>query len=111
MQAVSQGQTHKAEVYLQNLTSMQLESRASDPVQSIRYYNIVLNTLLRKAAEYGAVHPIHIDALSSRFARKIEAAVSQNGSELCEPLGVVDLNRFVTSLCTSLSSLRYTKGL
>lgn len=77
MQAVSQGQTHKAEMYLANFETMQMESRASDPLQSLRYYCIVLNTLLRKAAEYGAVHPIHIDSLSSRFARKIEAAVSQ----------------------------------
>lgn len=31
-----------------------------------------MNTLFRKAAEQGAVHPIHIDSLSSTFAKKIE---------------------------------------
>lgn len=76
MQAVSQGQTHKAEMLLAEFSTLQMESRAADPLQSMKYYSIVLNTLLRKAAEYGAVHPIHIDSLSSRFARKIDAGYS-----------------------------------
>lgn len=42
---------------------------------------------------------------------KQERVAPQNGSCEVAPLGVVDLNRFVTSLCTSLSSLRYTNGL
>ena len=32
-----------------------------------------MNTLMRKAAEKGRVHPIHLDRLSSGFARRIEA--------------------------------------
>ena len=35
-----------------------------------------MNTLLRKAAESGGVHPIHLDRLSSSFAKKIESAPS-----------------------------------
>ena len=31
-----------------------------------------MNTLLRKAAEQGGVHPLYIDRLSSKFATKIE---------------------------------------
>ena len=31
-----------------------------------------MNTLLRKAAERGGVHPIHLDRVSSRFALEIE---------------------------------------
>ena len=31
-----------------------------------------MNTLLRKAAEQGGVHPLHIDRISSRIATKIE---------------------------------------
>lgn len=42
----------------------------------MKNYTIILNTLLRKAAEAGAVHPLHIDSLSARFARKIELAAS-----------------------------------
>ena len=35
-----------------------------------------MNTLLRKAAENGGVHPIYLDSISSTFARKIEQLTS-----------------------------------
>ena len=76
MQAVSQGQTHKAEMQLGHFQAMQIERRTSDSLRNKKNYSIILNTLLRKAAESGAVHPLHIDTLSSRFAKKIESAVS-----------------------------------
>ena len=49
--AVSNGQLHKAELFF---------------------------ALLRKAAESAAVHPIHIDHISSQYARKLEALTSQS---------------------------------
>lgn len=76
IQAVSQGQTHKAEVSLDGFISRTLEKRTADPLRNQKNYMIILNTLLRKAAEAGAVHPLHIDDLSSRFARKIELSIS-----------------------------------
>ena len=76
IQAVSQGQTHKAEMMLNNFTRLQMEQRTTDILRNRKNYTVILNTLLRKAAEAGAVHPLHIDSLSSRFAKKIEAAVS-----------------------------------
>lgn len=72
IQAVSQGQVHKAEMMISNNATQRIEERMSDPVRNIKNYSIILNTLLRKAAETGAVHPIHIDSLSTKFARKIE---------------------------------------
>ena len=77
IQAVTNGQVHKAELYFSNMTSRQFEQRASNPVRDLKNYGIVLNTLLRKAAENAAVHPIHIDAISSQYARKIEAVASE----------------------------------
>ena len=42
-----------------------------------------MNTLLRKAAENGMVNPMHIDRISSDFARKIETVTStENGKKL-----------------------------
>lgn len=76
IQAVSQGQSHKAEILISNFTALQMEQRVSSPLRSMKNYTIILNTLLRKAAEAGAVHPLHIDSLSARFARKIELAAS-----------------------------------
>lgn len=77
IQAVSKGQIHKAEMFLNALPSKDLEPRSSDSLRNIKNYTIILNTLLRKAAENGAVHPLHIDSLSSRFAHRIETLTSE----------------------------------
>lgn len=77
LQAISQGLTHKAEQVLAHMSSQGMEQRASDPVRNLQNYSIVMNTLLRKAAENGMVHPLYIDRLSSDFGRKIEAATTQ----------------------------------
>lgn len=72
IQAVSQGLVHKAEMLITNNENHGMEERIADPVRNIKNYSIILNTLLRKGAESGAVHPLHIDSISSKFARKIE---------------------------------------
>ncbi len=80
MQAVSNGQLHKAELFLANLSSRQYEQRAANPIRNLQNYAIVLNTILRKSAENAAVHPLHIDTISSQYARKIESLTSQAAS-------------------------------
>ncbi|MBR5248527.1 MAG: helix-turn-helix domain-containing protein [Lachnospiraceae bacterium] len=77
MQAVSQGQPNKAESIISSLSLLALEERTSDPLRNLKNYSIILNTLLRKAAETGSVHPLHIDKLSADFARKIELLTSK----------------------------------
>ncbi len=72
MRAVSQGQTQKARQHISGMSEASLERRVNDPVRNAKNYSIVLNTLLRKAAESGGVHPLYIDQLSSEFARRIE---------------------------------------
>ncbi len=52
--------------------SQWFEKRLQDPVRNAKNYCIIMNTLLRKAAEQGGVHPIYIDQISSEFAAKIE---------------------------------------
>ena len=73
MYAVSHGQIHQAQMLISRAHESILEHRVSDTLRSLRNYGIVLNTLLRKAAEQGTVHPVHIDKLSSAMARKLEA--------------------------------------
>ncbi len=80
--AVSQGQFLKAEQFISPLKNTNLEPRSAEPLRDSKNYSIILNTLLRKAAEMGSVHPYHIDALSSRFARKIELVSSEKEVEL-----------------------------
>ncbi len=83
IQAVSAGQTHKAELAYNQLASRQLELRTSDSLRNRKNYAYVLNTVLRLAAESGSVHPIHIDNISSKYARQIETLTSE---EACEQL-------------------------
>lgn len=76
MQAVSSGSLHKAELILSQFSSMQIEMRTDNPIRDYKNYGIIMNTLLRKAAEKAAVHPVQIHAISSQFARKIELITS-----------------------------------
>lgn len=70
MRAVSQGQLLKAELYMPKFST-------ANSLRDLKNYTIILNTLLRKAAEMGAVHPFHIDTLSSYFAKKTEIVTSE----------------------------------
>lgn len=71
MEAVSKGQlqmlTAAAKVY-----SSDAQRYPADSLRSRKNYLIILKTLLRKAAEQGGVHPLHIHRLSSRYAEEIE---------------------------------------
>lgn len=73
IEAVSQGNTHKAELMIANISRISLESRTADPLRNLKNYCIIINTLMRKAAEKGQVHPVHLDRVSSEMAYKIEA--------------------------------------
>ncbi len=72
MEAVASGQPHKAEYLLATFSTLPFEKRVDDPIRNLRNYSIIINTLLRKAAERGGVHPVYLDSASSSFARKIE---------------------------------------
>ena len=72
IRAVSLGQQHKENLLVSQLNENMFERRVSDPLRNAKNYCIIMNTLLRKAAEDGGVHPIYIDSLSSKFALRIE---------------------------------------
>ena len=73
MKAVSHGQTHQAELLHNRFTASQrAENRTPNPLRNSQNYMIILNTIMRKAAEQGYVHSLHIDRVSSQVARKIE---------------------------------------
>jgi len=76
IRAVSLGMSHKAEAMLSNFNELTLQQRVSDPLRNMKNYCIIMNTLMRKAAEQGSVHPIYLDRVSSEFAQKIELAGS-----------------------------------
>lgn len=72
MEAVSCGNTHKAELMMSAFSGLVFENRANDRLRNVKNYCIIMNTLMRKAAEKGRVHPVHLDRISSDFARRIE---------------------------------------
>ena len=78
IEAVSQGQSRKAELMLAHTSQSNLEQRTPEKIRNTKNYTIILNTLLRKAAEQGGVHPLYIDRLSSEFARRIEKLTRQD---------------------------------
>lgn len=76
MRAVSSGQADRAAIVYSRFTSRQMERRTTPPLRDMKNYFVVFNTLLRKAAEYGHVHPLYIDQVSGTLAKEIEAAQS-----------------------------------
>ncbi|MBQ7364660.1 MAG: AraC family transcriptional regulator [Clostridia bacterium] len=72
IEAVAQGQLHKESLFTPALSTQYFEQRTRDPLRNAQNYCIIMNTLLRKAAERGNVHPLHLNATSSQFAKKIE---------------------------------------
>lgn len=72
MQAVAQGLSHRAKTMLAGMAKSDLVRRSDDQVRDFKNYSVILNTLLRKAAEQGGVHPLYIDRLSNEYACRIE---------------------------------------
>lgn len=72
MYAVAHGMTHKVETMFSHFNQLALEQRMADPVRNLKNYALVMNTLLRKAAEQGGVHPVYLDETSSDYSKRIE---------------------------------------
>ena len=76
MRSVTNGRRDTEEMLRSSFTPDMFEQRVLDPLRNSKNYCIIMNTLLRKAAEAGGVHPIYIDEMSSYNAERIEALSS-----------------------------------
>lgn len=74
--AVSAGNLEQAIKAHHQFMQFKVLPRTPDSLRNQKNLSIVLNTLLRKAVQSGAVHPLHIDNLSRQFAIQIESASS-----------------------------------
>ena len=74
MEIVSKGLTNRAEIMMSSVSQLNYQPRVPDPLRNHKNYCIICNTLLRKAAQEGGVHPFHLDKISSQYARQIENA-------------------------------------
>ncbi|MBQ3013831.1 MAG: helix-turn-helix domain-containing protein [Clostridia bacterium] len=86
IRAVTLGQIQMEKQLLTAFSDRMFEKRVADPLRNAKNYCIIMNTLLRKAAESGGVHPVYLDKTSSAFALKIEqmASTGENGALMCE---------------------------
>ena len=85
LDAVALGQTSKATQLFSQFSEASFERRAADPLRNLQNYCITMNTLLRKSAERGGVHPVYLDQTSAAYAVRIE--------EVTEPSEAEDLMR------------------
>ena len=72
MEAVSKGKLHLVTAAASTVFNNGTQRRLNDSLRDRKNYLIILKTLLRKAAEYGGVHPMHLHRLSSHYAGQIE---------------------------------------
>ncbi|MBO5772938.1 MAG: helix-turn-helix transcriptional regulator [Clostridia bacterium] len=78
LQAISTGQVLSENQFAPFGTEPQMEMRTTDKLRNAKNYCIILNTLARKAAENGGVHPFYLNKVSTKFAIKIEQLSSPN---------------------------------
>lgn len=83
MEIVSKGLTNRAEVIMSSVSQLNYQQRLPDPLRNMKNYCIICNTLLRKAAQNGGVHPLYLDRMSGHFARTIETSATP---EACSTL-------------------------
>ena len=72
LDAVSHGNTAKALSIAEMMSSLRFAPRADDELRNQKNLMITFNSLLRRSAYEGGVHPFYIDAVSSNYARLIE---------------------------------------
>ena len=72
MEAVRKGKLHLVTAAASTVFNNGAQQRSGDSLRDRKNYLIILKTLLRKAAEYGGVHPLHLHRLSSHYAGAIE---------------------------------------
>jgi YesN/AraC family two-component response regulator len=80
IEAISKGEANTAEKTLSKLGGVYSpeERVPQDHLRNLKNYYVVLNTLMRKAAEQGLVHPVHIDEVSSYFSHLIETVGNED---------------------------------
>ena len=72
MEAVSKGKLQLITAVASTVYNNGATPRLSDSLRDRKNNLVILKTLLRKAAEQGGVHPLHIHRLSTHFAGQIE---------------------------------------
>ena len=76
MEAVAAGNMAEGYRAYHQFQQYRLLPRVADPIRNQKNLMFTFNTLLRKGAEMGHVHPMHIDTLSRQIAIQIESCLT-----------------------------------
>ncbi|MBQ9152822.1 MAG: hypothetical protein IJ130_03310, partial [Solobacterium sp.] len=71
MERIAAGDEAGALKAMNRINRFTFDIRSSDTIRSMQYYLAVLNTLCRKAAEHGNVHPFFLDEISRQMSVRI----------------------------------------
>ena len=74
--AVMNGNLSYIEGFPNKVRNLDIVMRVPDPVRNLKNYLVIMNTILRKAAELGGASILDIDKLSSKFASSIESSIT-----------------------------------
>lgn len=69
--AISCGQAARARTIFFNFPLSGIKYK-TEPLRNFKNFSITVNTIFRKAAEQGGVHPLYIDQISNAFMDRIE---------------------------------------
>ena len=72
MEAISRGKLHQVTAVASTVFNNGAQQRLNDSLRDRKNNQVILKTLLRKAADNGGVHPMHLHRLSSHYAGQIE---------------------------------------
>ncbi|MDD3361018.1 MAG: AraC family transcriptional regulator [Hespellia sp.] len=76
MTAISTGNLTAVNEIITNDGMPALKQRFSDALHDMKNYMIIFNTICRKSAELGHVHPVYLDEISRKYAFEIERTTS-----------------------------------
>ncbi len=76
LECISRGDFNSAMKYSSDQALRNIDNRSPSTLRSKKNNLLAFNTVCRKGAELGNVHPIHLDEMSRRMAIKIENMIS-----------------------------------
>lgn len=86
LQAISDGNLEKAQSYWNALSSLTKSLvRTKDSLRNKKNLLLIGNTLCRKAAQEGGVHPFYLDELSTKWALRIEQVTAADTLDNMQP--------------------------
>lgn len=103
MDAIASGDRRTAMAYSQEFFTHRMRPRNTDSLRDEKNNLIIMNTLARKAAERGRVHPVYLNSISRDIALRIEKI--GNSSQASEMK--LDIIRLYTSAVSQASLGKY----